>query len=245
MDIQGLTLCSRFSYPPNSLSLCGPEKQKDLNWYSGTLNSDKGNREILEEFSTLYPYLTLIASQNKIKDPFDTRVVEAYWLGNNLLSKVPLIPFVNHLSEKIALKKKIKKSSLEKAFIKISKGALPNHSFHVLNIYKRTGNLDILHDVESLDACIINWGKVLSVQKNEIIVDTNPLTIKEGILKFGKSRQRILMSQGYNDKLFQTVITGDWITYHWGYFCQKLSNIQLKNLIYYTKLSVNFANNKL
>ena len=96
MDLKGLALCSRYSYPPNSLSLCGPDKKKDLNWYSIYQQTDKGTLEILSQFSTLYPYLTLIAQENKIKDPFNQKVVEAYWIGNNLLHKIPVKSFVTH-----------------------------------------------------------------------------------------------------------------------------------------------------
>ena len=39
-------------------------------------------------FEGAYPYLELIASENGIADPLDARVVEAYWLGNDLLEHV-------------------------------------------------------------------------------------------------------------------------------------------------------------
>ena len=63
MDFAGLALCSRYSYPPNSLSLCGPDRQNDLKWYSGSRQADHGTIEILTHFSTLYPYLRLIAGE--------------------------------------------------------------------------------------------------------------------------------------------------------------------------------------
>src|SRR3989344_4490377 len=175
MSLDGLALCSRFSYPPNSLSLCGPDKKNDLNWYATTQNTDRGTIEILSQFSTLYPYLTLIAQENKIKDPFDRRVVEAYWVGNDLLYKIPLSRFVTHLSDTIMLKKKLKKNNLELILSKLTNGALPNHAFHVLNVYKRTGHLDIPHTIQTMDACLINWGKIIKTQKSSIVIETRAL----------------------------------------------------------------------
>ena len=242
MDLTGLALCSRYSYPPNSLSLCGPDKKKDLNWYSNSQHADKGTLEILSQFSTLYPYLSLIAQENNIIDPFYQKVVEAYWIGNKFLHQIPTTSFVTHVSDTIRLKKKIKKPDLYRIFDKITEGALPHHSFHVLNIYKRTGYLDISHTLTTMDACLINWGKVETIKKNLLTIDAQPLVIKGNILQFGKNIRRTIRSQGENDILFSKLNIGDWISYHWGYFCQKLSRSQLKNLIYYNNLSVNFAN---
>src|SRR3989338_6222486 len=242
MDLTGLALCSRYSYPPNSLSLCGPDKKKDLNWYSIYQQADKGALEILSQFSTLYPYLILIARENKIKDPFYQKVVEAYWIGNKLLHQVPTTSFVTHLNDKIRLKEKIKRPDLHRIFDKITEGALPHHSFHVLNIYKRTGYLDIPYTLTTMDACLINWGKVITIKNNLLTIESQPLVIEGNMLQFGKNIRRTIRSQGENDILFSNLNIGDWISYHWGYFCQKLSQSQLKNLIYYNNLSVNFAN---
>ena len=39
-------------------------------------------------FEGAWPYLQLIAAANRIDDPLDPRVVDAYWVGNGLLDKV-------------------------------------------------------------------------------------------------------------------------------------------------------------
>lgn len=243
MDIAGLTLCSRYSFPPNSLSLCGPTgKKKDLKWYASSQTADLGTKEILSQFSTLFPYLSLIAYENNIKDPFDRRVVEAYWLGNTLLCNTPINKFARHLSDKLQLKKKIDRKELSHVITKLTNGALPHHSFHVLNIYKRTGHLDIPYTLETMDACLINWGKVKKILQSAIMVETQSLKISGNKLTFDKTVIRTIMPCGEKDVLFELLQPGDWISYHWGYFCQKLTQRQLRNIIYYTNLSVNLAN---
>src|SRR4030066_1148164 len=102
-NFDGVFTCSRYAYPPNSLPLCGPAKQNDLKWYSSTGETDSGTKEILSDFSTLYPYLSLIAYENSIRSPFSYKVIEAYWLGNNLLCAVAPRSFARFLNDTLGL----------------------------------------------------------------------------------------------------------------------------------------------
>src|SRR3989344_4040081 len=104
----GLITCCRYAYPPNSLSLCGPvEQTSNLSYYATNRVWDLGTKEILAQFSTLYPYLFLIAYENDLKDLYDTRVVEAYWIGNRLLNNISKKSYAAHLTDKIGLKMKL------------------------------------------------------------------------------------------------------------------------------------------
>ena len=131
---------------------------------------------------------------------------------------------------------------MRRIFTKLTHGALPHHSFHVLNIYKRTGHFDIVHVIETMDACLINWGKIKKIIPTAIIIETCPLKRISDKFGYGKAILRTIMPQGENDVLFHSLQPNDWISYHWGYFCQKLNQRQLRNLIYYTNLSVDLAN---
>lgn len=245
MNLAGLLLCSRYSYPPNSLSLCGPDKQNDLAFYAKIGKIDLGTKELLSQFSTLYPYLHLIASENHITDPFDEKVVGAYWIGNNLLYSVGISQFANHLSNTLSLKRKIPKKQLELTLSKLPLGALPHHSFHVTNIYFRTGHLPIPYTIVTMDACLINWGKIKEVGADFLKIETQALTIKNNRLQFQSSIIRRINHFGRYDLEGKNLRPGDNISYHWGWLCQKLSKFQLKNLIYYTNLSLKLANTKI
>ncbi len=243
MNSLGLALCCRYSNPPNSLALCGPpDKNIDLSWYTQTGYVDLGTAGILEQFHTLYNYLQLISYENGIKDPFDPRVVEAYWLGNSLLSKVYAKPFARHLTETLDLKRKIKKEAVNILMDKIDKGALPHHAFHVMNVYRRTGHLDIEHTLSTMDACIINWGKVEKILPGKLIVKTQGLTEKEGRISLDRNILRTISTQGEKDIRRKDLNERDFISYHWGRFCQKLSQRQLKNLSSYTLQAIKYAN---
>lgn len=242
MALDGLSLASRYSYPPNSLSLCGPAKQKDLAWYTQSQQTDLGTKEILEQFSTLYPYLCFIAGENHLKNPFETRVIEAYWIGNSLLNTTKKADFLHFLDDELELSKKTPKKDISLLKTKVVQGALPHHAFHVLNIYRRTGNMDIPHTVETMDACIINWGKIVRIDTSTIMVETRPLRNRQNTLTWGDTMHRKLRSQGELDSIFPTLKIGDIVSYHWGYICEKLTPTKHKNLQLYTSLAIQFAN---
>lgn len=239
MSIDGIRTCIKFAYPPNYLHLCGPEKQNDLKWYTVNETADIGTEEILASFTTLYPYLKFIASENNLKDPFDKKVVDAYWLGNDLLNHVKINKFAQYFAYGLKLRKKLPPKELNKFMAKLPKGAIPHHSFHVMNIYTRTGNLSDPQTVVSMDACLINFGRVESLTPCQITIRTRPLTLASDKLSFGKPVMRIIENI-YNNKSGQ-IKTGDIVSYHWGKLCKKLSAVELKNLIYYTNLSLNLA----
>ena len=166
MDHQGLLLCARYALPPNSLHYCGPDKITNLFAYTQEQIADRGLQEILTEFETLYPYLSFIAYENNIHNPFDRRVVEAYWLGNTLLHTVSMSGFFRHFSDALHLKKKITKKDFELLVGKLPAGAIPHHTFHVLNIFTRTGHHTIKHTLETMDNCRIGWGKIIDQNSN-------------------------------------------------------------------------------
>jgi hydrogenase maturation factor len=227
----GLITCSRYAFAPNYFHYCGPEKQKDLLGYVKEHISDKGLTEIISDFETLYPYLVLIASQNNIKDPFDLRVVEAYWLGNDLLKNVKLKAFGDHLSDTLLLKKKMKGKDFSPMMEHIITG-VPQHNFHVMNIFIRTGHASIVHTLSTMDNCRISWGKVIDLG----IVETQSLEYIQGTLALGKPVAKSVTSVGVKPKI------GDWVSMHWGFVCDILTCEQLSNLKRSTMHVIRFAN---
>ena len=242
MNRSGTALATRYSYPPNAFALCGPDRQADLSWYARTQKPDLGTEEIIAQFATLYPYLLLIADENDEKNPFDPLIVEAYWTGNDLLTAVTPRRFVRHLDETLKLKGKLNSKNRDALFQKIAHGGLPHHAFHVLNVPTRTGHLPILHTVATMDACLVNWGIVTEVRPNSLIVRTNPLILNKEKLAFGPPVRREVKAQGDGDVIFQKLKTGDWVSYHWGYVCERLTQNKRWNLEAYTKRALAFAN---
>ena len=138
--MQGLLRCARYSFAPNKLRYCGPDKNKELEAYLKVRVEDRGLKQLLNDFKVMYPYLKLIEDENGIDDPFDERVVEAYWIGNELLETVSMKEFYDHLMEGQGLKKRFKQKDLKRIVGKVPAGARVHHSFHVFNIWSRTGH---------------------------------------------------------------------------------------------------------
>ena len=90
----GVKLAALYGIYPHLLGFCGPLEKSEtkiiLDFLSGFNVPEKKIRKILKEFKGAYFYYKLIAKSNKIKNPFDEKVVRAYWIGNSLLEKVKI-----------------------------------------------------------------------------------------------------------------------------------------------------------
>jgi len=88
--MSGLRIACLYSLPPHKLGFCGPlDKRKTkviLDCIRGKKIDELRLRKILKEFIGAVQYYQLIAQANKIKDPFNQRIVKAYWVGNQLLA---------------------------------------------------------------------------------------------------------------------------------------------------------------
>lgn len=96
----GLKRACLYSLPPHKLGYCGPEEKKTsliLDFIKNNQSSREEIEDILKKFVAAYMYYKMIANENGIKNPFSKKVIEAYWLGNNLLDvflkKDKVIPF--------------------------------------------------------------------------------------------------------------------------------------------------------
>jgi len=255
MDKQGLILCSKYAISPNSLGYCGPDENESLSQHLEENLVDKEVNHILSEFETMYPYLQLIAKENRIRDPFNQKVVEAYWLGNFLLNNVHKSDYLSFLQEKLSMEKKVIKKDFQKIKEKLSRYPfLPQHTFHVFNIFKKMSKDISLQTLAAMDECRIGYGKIIkklkiksqndnSKFKNNIILSINTQPLKFGdLLQLGDVVKREIKTDFENNRLIDELKSGDWVSFHWGQVCDKLTEIQVKNLNYYTQQAINFFN---
>jgi len=240
--MDGLLRCSKYSFGPNRLHYCGPDANREILGYIQSGASDLGLKDLMKAFKTLFPYLKFIAAANSIRDPFDNRVVEAYWLGNELLETVEKKNFYRHLLEDHELKKRIGNKAFEEITAKISEGAVPHHSFHVFNVWKRTGHLERAHTVESMDSCRIGWGKVEKIDGPSVFVSSEPLIYENGkILLSTPITKKIIRNIGSDFDIEQLKI-GDIITMHWNVPCEVITPRQAMILKKYTLKHLKLAN---
>jgi len=240
--MDGVLRCSRYAFGPNRLHYCGPDANQEILAYINEGETDPGLTALLKGFATMFPYLSTIAAANGIRDPFDERVVEAYWIGNDLLENVGKQRLHRHLAENLEMKKKLDQRSFELVEDKIAKGAVPHHSFHVLDIWKRTGHLPIAQTLESMDACRISWGKVLEVDGPNILIETEPLLIEAGKLVLGSMvRTKVRRSLEARSDIEQ-IRPGELVSVHWGVPCEVITPEQAAQLKKYTLRHIALAN---
>jgi len=235
---QGILRCARYAFMTYELKLCTPKSNQDFfaHYTGGGLNS------ILKEFQTLYPYLEFIARANGVKDPFNEQVVEAYWIGNQLLENITKSELYNHLIDRIELKKRLNTKLLRQVINKIPLGARPHHNFHVLNIGKRTGNLDIMHTLNTMDLCRISWGKIKKIDLPNLEVEYQPLVLENDELKLGSVVPQKVLTEMNDTGFIKKPCLGQWISFHWGFVCEILNNRQVANLKKYTQESIQLVN---
>jgi hypothetical protein len=238
---KGLELCTRYAFMPNKLSYCGGDKNSELFEYGVRGKSDPFLASILGEFETLYPYLRLIADNNKIRDLFDYRVVEAYWIGNPLLNNSNVSKFYWHLIDNLKIKKKVKPETFESIAGKLPKGMLPHHNFHVLNVWIRTGHLAITHTLNTMNKCRIGWGKVTKVNSSSLEVMSPALIYVDDILKLSEP-QRITVNHKFSDRGFVEPKVNDLVSLHWDFVCDIITKEQMINLHKYTLEAIVLAN---
>jgi hypothetical protein len=222
--ISGLLLFARYAFPPNRLGYCGSPDHEGLFGYLTEDRVDPGLRELAQKFEGAYPYLRLIAEANGQSDPFDPRVVEAYWIGNAFLARVGVSAFYESLRRRF--QPRMDNRSFSTMTAALVDGTKPHHNFHVFEVYRRAG---LLRDeraviaLERMDQCRISWGQVKYVEGAEVIVDRSPLVLERGKLALGPAvAVRILRQvdgRGYLDDFHP----GEMVSIHWNWACDRLS----------------------
>jgi hypothetical protein len=231
----------RYGFMPNRLRYCGPDENRTLFQYALEGVSDGGLNPLLRQFTGALPYLKLIARSNAIADPFDARVVEAYWLGNELLEGVEVRQLYDALLERFG--KQLTGCTRELVLGKAPAGARPHHAFHVLDVHSRVGELDLT--LMTLDQCRISWGQVVRLEGAELSVELQPLVVQAGKLALGPLATRRALRQVDGQGFVEHVAPGDWVSLHWGWVCEVLSERQRHNLERYTRHHLALANQTL
>ncbi len=232
--VSGPLLFARYAYPPNERGFCGPDDHSELFGYATSGTTDAGLVQLARSFTGPWPYLKLIAGAAGIDDPFDARVVEAYWVGNDLLDRVSMTDFGNGMLERF---RKVAGPSWGHLAEGIPAGAVAHHSFHVLGVYPWVGLLgperggDPLH---ILERCRIRWGQVESVAGDEVTVRSRPLTWNGIRLGMGAPQVERVRGAVGGIGLVDAVSPGDWVSLHWDWVCDRLTQRQLRNLRNFT-----------
>jgi hypothetical protein len=239
-SLDGPLLFARYAFMPNRLTYCGGDDNRALFDYCMAGVSDPGLHQLLKKFAGAMPYLRLIANCNGIADPFDRRVVEAYWLGNRLLEGVEARALYDSLRARFA--RQLRADQFDLVLGKAPAGAHPHHSFHVLEVCPRNGWPQAC---SFMDNCRISWGLVVGLHGATLTTEVKPLVLTGNNLVLGAPEHRQITRQIDGRGFVEAVRPGDWISIHWGWACQVLRRQQVANLERWTQHHLTIANQTL
>ena len=222
----GEVLFARYAYPPNALGYCGPADPVTL-LAAGDEPGDAGRAclgHLAASFEGAWPYLQLIAGHNGIVDPLDPRVVEAYWVGNELLDRVPAPALAAWLSRLIA--REAAHEPTASAPPVAARCAVAQHGIHVFAVYPWLGLLRGGRQepaLEVLDRCRIRWGRVEALAGDLVTVTSQALCFDGSRLLLGSEREEQAKCgpdwAGFGLELRR----GDTVSLHWDWVCDRLS----------------------
>jgi hypothetical protein len=253
--IDGPGLFARYAYPPNALGYCGPGDPDGLLEEGAAFDPSMGGdargeiraatREIADRarsFEGAWPYLELIAVANRIRDPLDRRVVEAYWVGNSLLDAVTPSLLGGSIESRFRPRTGRAWEKLVEVFPAASR---PHHSFHVFAIYPwvgllRTGHVD--EPLRVLDQCRVRWGLVEEVHGDVALVRSRPLTWEGGKLGYGPARLETATVARSGLGFVGGLRPGEWVSLHWDWISDRLTKRQRESLAHYSALSLAAVN---
>lgn len=228
---------------PNMLGLCGPRGSgKDkLYRYLTTENKvdDRQARKLLEQFAAATAYLKLIAAANCISDWLDPQVVDAYWVGNDLLGRVRQED-LKAMILGLAAEGKIAKAAAEEAVARVHYQHRPHHSFHVMVIGGLSGQVE--RGSIGQELCLIGWGRVVGFgKKGELTVLAKPLRHEGGkvLPKLEEEVERVVRRDVL---LFPRVSVGDLVAFHWGRVVEIIDEDAARRLECWTERTLAYFN---
>lgn len=238
--MDGVALCARFSIATNRLQFCGPSDAEPTLYAAITRAAELDRaRAALTRFEALYPYLEAIGTKHGL-DPFDERVVEAYWLGNSLLDAFDRDDFARIL---VALVRRgLPRSTAARLTDHLPQRPVPHHAFHVsfVGVGEVTGHVETT--VANMELCRPSSASVVAVGPKQLEVERATL---------GWAGDRLTLSPPapaslpYDPQILPDVRAGDHVAVHWNHPALQLNGQQLGALAYWTARSLEAANQAL
>ncbi len=234
----GATQFARYAFPPNDLGYCGPDGATDLLEHT---TAGGGELEVARRaplFDGAWAYLQVLGSAAGL-DPLDPRVVDAYWVGNDLLAAVDPDDLLAALQDRFQ-----DQAGGLLPRVAASRDVVAHHGFHVFAVYPWVGLLSRGGDVPRsvLDSCRIRWGTVVSVVGERVEVDSRPLTWDGIRLGLGPSRVESVRWSTQGRSLDVAPGAGDVVSMHWDWICERLTATQAEALEQATGQVLSMAN---
>ncbi len=230
-----MQLACRFALPPNAKGYCGRNSAPAKFIKCIEQGSCEEVMEEIEKFIVLHPYLKTIADIVE-KNKFDYDVIEAYWLGNDLLKKIK--PFHYDL-----LLENFAKQGVPDFFIKTlqeekPKGFVPTHLFQVIHVGVGRASGVVPFNLASINECMIRWGKVLEINNKSALVLINSLKQEAKMYVLATEEVTINLESGLESNLQ----VGQAVAVHWGNIIKVLNDVEIEKIEFWTNKTLDACN---
>ena len=216
MSAEGALTFARYAYPPNELGYCGPEGAQAM--LQPGAEDDIAARA--RQFDGAWVYLEFLAEVLGTDDPLSAEVVEAYWIGSDLLDRAQPGALVDRLRTRFA-------DQQGGTWRESGARARPHHSYQVFEVYPWAAmllaGLPPGPAVSVLDRCRIRTGVVHAVAGESVTVATSVLGWDGGQLAPGPIvfEQARWSADGLS--LLEAPTVGDVVALHWDWVCDVLT----------------------
>jgi hypothetical protein len=219
MGAEGALLFARYAYPPNELGYCGPPGASMLLAPEAVAEIERRARR----FEGAWSYLEALAAAADVSDPLDVRVVEAYWVGNDLLDRLDSRDLLRRLLDRF-------RDQHGGSWREAGDRARAHHSFHVFEVYpwaRLLGSAAPATAVSVLDQCRVRTGVVLEAGEQVATVSSRPLVWDGVAMVAGAPQQQTVRWAVDGASLIERPHPGDRVSLHWDWVCDVLTPEQV------------------
>tara|TARA_Y100000310_G_C20698765_1_gene827751 strand:+ start:6009 stop:6647 length:639 start_codon:yes stop_codon:yes gene_type:complete len=204
--MSNLDFQARFTLMPNRLNHKMHTIDKQLYEYCCGRGNALEIKNILQKYKSINLYLNLIAEHNN-KSIDDKEVLEAYWIGNDLIKNITSEHIKQHIHRTFG-----KDPIVTELIAHIPEGCHPHHTFHLLHIKKVMPDPSIPYS--NFEKCKISVGKVKDIETEKLILEDTTIDHDLGFVK--------------------NIQKGDHVAYRWDFAIDKLSEEQAEQLLFFT-----------
>jgi len=216
MSASGALQFARYAYPPNELGYCGPEGAQAMLVPDAVTDIERRARQ----FEGAWVYLEFLAEVIGTDDPLADQVVEAYWIGGDVLDEIDPAELVEHLEKRFV-------GQVGGTWRESAERALAHHSYQVFEVYPwaamlRAG-LPSGPAVSVLDRCRIRSGEVVEVEGEWVTVRSRVLVWVGGRLVPAEPALERARWSLDGLALMTAPAVGDVVALHWDWVCDVLT----------------------
>ncbi|HEX7537389.1 MAG TPA: DUF6390 family protein [Dermatophilaceae bacterium] len=219
MSDQGALQFARYAYPPNELGYCGPAGARAMLVPGAVADIERRARQ----FEGAWVYLEFLAEVLGSDDPLSTEVVEAYWIGTDLLDSAEPAALLERLVARFD-------GQVGGTWRESAGRARAHHSYQVFEVYPWAAmllaGLPPGPAVSVLDRCRIRSGVVQEVDEERVTVRSRVLGWDSGRLAPRPPQLERARWSIDGQSLLARPVVGDVVALHWDWVCDVLTDDQ-------------------